>query len=84
MTSYHRQLRLLLLMLLLLVLLLLQDPFITYADYAARAHARIAEIAAEQASVAALSIKGPDQTVTVSEVGSGAGRSATVKAWWAQ
>lgn len=52
----------------LLVSCRLQDAFITYADYAARAHARIVEIAAEQASVAALSITGPDQTATVSQV----------------
>lgn len=53
--------------------LLSQDAFITYADYAARARVRIAEIAAEQASVAATSIKGPDQTATVSDVSCRAG-----------
>lgn len=47
---------------------MLQDTNISFAEYAARARARITEIAQEQASVAALPIKGPDQTATVSQV----------------
>jgi hypothetical protein len=46
----------------------LQDAGISFAEYATRARARITEIAAQQASVAALSIVGPDQTATVGQL----------------
>lgn len=46
----------------------LQDAGISFAGYAARARARIIEIADQQASVAALPIAGPDQTATVGQV----------------
>jgi hypothetical protein len=49
-----------------------QDAGISFAEYATRAHARIAEIAAQQASVDAMQIRGPDQTATVAQA-SGAG-----------
>lgn len=54
---------------LLLVSCTVQDAGISFAEYANRARARITEIAAQQASVAALSISGPNATTaTVGQV----------------
>jgi hypothetical protein len=47
----------------------MQDAGITFAEYASRARARIAEIAAQQADIAALTINGPaEQSATVGQV----------------
>lgn len=47
----------------------LQDPNITFSTYATRTIARIAEIAAQQASVRQISIQGPNKlTATIGDI----------------